>query len=58
MIHQMPTVMVEIRSRDSWWQKNGEAVYCNHEHASSCASCAIRAHVHEFARLIWPTSLI
>jgi hypothetical protein len=30
-IHQMPTVMVDIRSCDSWWQRNGEAVYCTHE---------------------------
>ena len=23
----MPTVMVDIRSCESWWQRNGEAVY-------------------------------
>ena len=39
-IHQMPTVMVDIRSCDSWWQRNGEAVDCTHEPASSFASCA------------------
>jgi hypothetical protein len=28
--------------RDSWWQRNGEVVYCTRELASSFASCAIR----------------
>ncbi len=30
----MLTVMVDIRSCDSWWQRNGEAVYFTHEPAS------------------------
>jgi len=42
----MPTVMVEIQSRESWWQRNGEAVDCNHEHASSFACCAILDQDH------------
>jgi hypothetical protein len=42
----MQTVMEDIRSCDSWWQRNGEAVYCSHEHAPSFASSAIRAYVH------------
>jgi hypothetical protein len=36
----MLNVMVDIRSCDSWWQRNGEAVYCTHEPASSSTSCA------------------
>src|ERR1019366_4074613 len=30
-IHQMPTVMVDFRSCENWWQRNGEAVYCTHD---------------------------
>ena len=52
----MSTVMVDIRSCDSWWQGNGEPVYCTHEHASSFASNAIRAHVQPL-RPYWETGL-
>ena len=36
----MPTVMVDIRYCESWWQRNGEAVYCTYEPVTSFASCA------------------
>src|ERR1035437_9373024 len=45
-IHQMLTIMVDIRSCDSWWQRNGEAVYCNHEHASSRGSIVLAGSFH------------
>ena len=43
----MPTAMVDIRSCDSWWQRNGETVSCTHEHVSSSEGCAMRGQLRE-----------
>jgi hypothetical protein len=39
-IHQMLTVMVDIRSCDSSWHRDGEAVYCAHGYVSS-STCRV-----------------
>jgi hypothetical protein len=44
--HQALNVIVDYRLCKSWWQSNGGAVYCIHEHPSPSEGCAIRAYVH------------